>query len=100
MAELSQSKLAEPSLTGALESLSALQVAHSKLMAPLSEATAGEGGGEKRLEAIKSFIERAQESGAYLKEQKERREAQQIIDYWTAELVSEDAGAERKKLKD
>jgi DNA/RNA endonuclease G (NUC1) len=97
MAELSLSKLAGQSV---LESLSALQVVHSKLMAPLSGQAAGEGGGEKRLEAIKSFIERAQESGAFLKEQSERREAQQIIDYWTAELVSEDGGAERRKLKD
>jgi DNA/RNA endonuclease G (NUC1) len=100
MAELSLSRSAGQPQAGSLESLSALQVAHSELMAPLSGPAAGEAGGAKRLEAIKSFIERAQESGAFLREQRERREAQQIIDYWTAELVSEDAGAERRKLKD
>jgi DNA/RNA endonuclease G (NUC1) len=100
MGERSLSMSPGRSAAGSFESLSALQVAHSELMTPRSEVTADEGGSVKRLEAIKSFIDRAQESGAFLKERGERREAQQIIDYWTAELVSEDDSAERRKLKD
>ena len=63
---------------GAYTSLGALRDAHQSLQS----------GPQNYLPNIRSFLARARGTGAFLSDPKERKAAQGILDYWSAELAS------------
>lgn len=71
--------------TPTLESLSALRLAHYELVARVLEGVDDE---NQSVETIKAFITQATGAGAFIDDRHDRRDAQCILDYWAAELVS------------
>ena len=69
------------------ESLAALRDAHLGLRRALSDA-AGESGATGRVERIRTFLAGACKAGAFISDTKERRVAQGILDFWSAELAT------------
>ena len=75
------------------ESLAALRDGHLALKQSISES---EGPGAANTAAsIRAYLAKAREAGAFIVDTKERRSAQGILDYWSAELAGlPDAAAE------
>lgn len=73
--------------TAPFESLAALQAAHHRLRRSLQD-TSDAAAKSDPAEAIRSFIARTQNTGTVLVERPERKAAQSLIDYWSAELAS------------
>lgn len=69
------------------ESLAALRDAHLGLRRALSNA-AGESGAAGRVAQIRNFLVGACKAGAFISDAKERRVAQGILDFWSAELAT------------
>jgi hypothetical protein len=81
---------------GSLESLAALRVAHSELMRVTEQAKDP----HQRDQAIRGFLARAQDAGAFIEPATDRLDAQYILDYWIAELISSlEDGSETARLR-
>jgi Pentapeptide repeats (8 copies) len=74
------------SAAAACESLAALRDAHLALRRALSDAAGQSGSG--RVEQIRAFLAGACKAGAFVSDAKERRVAQGILDFWSAELAT------------
>src|SRR5882757_4681947 len=75
-------------------SLAALRDGHLALKQSISDATTRPDFTEMA-KSVRAFVAEAQKTGAFLDDAKERRAAQGILDYWSAELASyPDAPAE------
>jgi uncharacterized protein YjbI with pentapeptide repeats len=70
------------------KSLAALRLAHLDLM----RARGKKDRGASSAAMIRDFLRRAQAAGAFIADDEDRHKAQSILDYWTAELVSDSEG--------
>jgi uncharacterized protein YjbI with pentapeptide repeats len=70
------------------KSLAALRLAHLDLM----RARGKKDRGPSSTAMIRDFLRRAQAAGAFISDDEDRHKAQSILDYWTAELVSDSEG--------
>jgi uncharacterized protein YjbI with pentapeptide repeats len=70
------------------DSWAALRRAHLELRETLSQATLGPDHARTGASRIRNFIGQAQATGAVIRDAKERRAAQSILDYWSADLAS------------
>jgi hypothetical protein len=75
------------------QSLAALRDGHLALKQSISES--GAPGAANTAASIRAFLSRAREAGVFIADARERRSAQGILDYWSAELAGlPDATAE------
>src|SRR5664279_3883196 len=75
------------------ESLAALRDGHLALKQSISETTVP--GAVNTAASIRAYLAKAREAGAFIADARERRAAQGILDYWSAELAGlPDAAAE------
>jgi len=74
-----------PTAGDPFQSLTALRAAHTEFMRDRRK-TAGRAA--DMASAIKTFLDRAQAAGAFIADEDERNRAQDILDYWSAELIS------------
>ncbi|MEW9612725.1 DNA/RNA non-specific endonuclease [Shinella sp. S4-D37] len=72
--------------SGRFDSLAALRVAHLDMMEGL-KAGPRHGAGD-----IRAFVEKAAATGTLIADAEDRRAAQRILDYWSAELVADPDG--------
>jgi uncharacterized protein YjbI with pentapeptide repeats len=80
-------KASTDSETPSYQSLAALRGAHSALRRSISGST-DRPGPTSRQQQIRSFLTGACKAGAFIADAQERRVAQSILDFWSAELAS------------
>lgn len=77
-------------------SYSQLRDTHERLKTAHAAARTGkQASGEADASAIQTFVDKARSTGAILSREDERRAAQTILDYWSAELITSSAAGDK-----
>ena len=70
-----------------------LREAHSQFSKRYAAARSGVGSTGDGGDGIHAFVDKAKEAGAFIVREDERRAAQTILDYWSAELINASSGS-------